>query len=101
MTPEDRKEVLKPIWNPDFLSEARSLEALMSRLEGVSQNEVSDWLMDNRPADADAHARWTPAVKEIWTHFNARWDAAMPMAMPMTQGAFALRNLRGGGGHAV
>ena len=82
LSPEDVKGILEIIWDPLYGVEARKLQALLEKREGVSLEEYNDWCVRTRPGGDEES--WETVLREIGKRFKAAWDGGQKPRSPLS-----------------
>ena len=77
LSKEVSDEVMASILKPVYYREAGDLQELLNRPDGVSEEEVTKWLMATRPKDPRAKKEsWDAVCSDIATRFAEQWRYA-------------------------
>ena len=70
------KDIVAPIFKPVYFRLAGELQKLLSRPEGVSEDEITEWLIRSQPSTPAAAEGWEAASTEVSTRFANHWPNA-------------------------
>lgn len=82
LSAEDVNWILEIIWNPLYGVEARRLQALLDRREGVSLEEYSDWCRRTQPEGDEKE--WEEVLRELGKRFTTAWGRGQKPQSPLS-----------------